>query len=435
MSASTGNQVCGWVACIMSLTMATGCAQGVFDEEDAVESVELTDALRRCAQGPTVKGIDVSFYQEGVNWASVKQAGYRFGIARISDGTRFRDEYFQRNWSGIKAQGMVRGSYQFFRPQQSATQQAQIVIDAVGKLGPGDLPVVLDVESADGASSAAIVSGMQTWLDLVEEGTGKRPIIYAASGFWNTLRNTSQFASYDLWVANYQATCPAMPDTWGDWTMWQYTDREQVPGVRGGVDANLFQGSYEQLVAYANQNTEPEASRLDAIEVYWARQADGTYKLGAIAKSRVTRVIYEVDGYTIGSATRTDGANFPDEYLFSLDRSERIFKVSGYDATGALVGQGIGLMDVTADVGVYIRQMGKSTYEVGIERAPAGMAGMEVIVDDTYTLTDSVSGVQRSARGAVRATFSKLGSREFTIKTFNADGSVRGYLRRTFELK
>lgn len=174
---------------------------------------------------------------------------------------------------------------------------------------------------------------------------------------------------------------------------------------------------------------------LDPIEVYWARNLDGSYKLHALAGARTQRVEYYVDDWKIGGASRADGANFPDAYRFTSETRERYFEVRGFDASGKQVSQGIGLMDVTDEVGVYIRQLTRDVFEIGLERAPEGVAAMEVVVDEKYLLTDSVSGQQRSNRAAVRSKFSGIGPRTFKLTTYNADGSVRGSLRRAFDLR
>ncbi len=74
----------------------------------------------------------------------------------------------------------------------------------------------------------------------------------------------------------------------------------------------------------------PAVTTLDPIEVYWARLADGSYKLHAIAGARVARVTYHVDGFEIGESDRSLGANFPDTYRFRLDARERLFEAVSY---------------------------------------------------------------------------------------------------------
>jgi len=170
------------------------------------------------------------------------------------------------------------------------------------------------------------------------------------------------------------------------------------------------------------------------IEVYWARTTSGSYDLRALAPAAVVRVDYQVDGFTIGEARRSDGANFPTSYTFSSEGTARRFAVIGYDAQGRVIARGVGLLDVTAGVGVYIRQLGAGLYEIGLERAPAAVAAIEVRAD-TFLLRDAVSGATRSTRGAVRSNFTTLGPRTFRIATFNAEGTERGTLTRSFTLE
>jgi len=183
------------------------------------------------------------------------------------------------------------------------------------------------------------------------------------------------------------------------------------------------------------ETVEEPASSVESMEVYWYRQPDGVYALRALGSERVVRVRYQVDGYVIGESTRANGQNFPAEYRFSQNTNERLFEVIGYDAAGREAARGRGLMDVTSGVAVYIKQLGESLYEIGLERAPEGVAFIKVTVDERYTLTDQVSGQSVTSRLGVRSLFSQLGERDFSIETFNSDGSLRGTLRRNFELR
>ena len=181
--------------------------------------------------------------------------------------------------------------------------------------------------------------------------------------------------------------------------------------------------------------TDAHSDDLEAIEVYWYRQPSGTYALRALASDTVVRVVYRVDGYIVGESTRGSGSNFPIDYSFSQASTERFFEVVGYSAAGQEVAHGRGLLDVTDGTAVYIKQLGAALYEIGLERAPDDIAFVKVDVDERFTLTDQISGQSLSARLAVRSYFSQMGNRDFAITTYNADGSMRGTLRRTFELR
>jgi GH25 family lysozyme M1 (1,4-beta-N-acetylmuramidase) len=217
------------------------------------------EQLTVCAAGATLKGIDVSEFQGNVDWVKVKASGRSFAFARVSDGVTHPDATFSGNWSGMKAAGLTRGVYQYFRPGQDAIAQADLLVSKIGTFGAGDLPPVIDVETANGQSNSVVVSGVRAWIDRVKAKTGRDPIIYAAAGFWDSLSNTSQFAPQKLWVANYGQACPYLPGTWGKWSFWQDSDAGAVSGVSGGVDTSLFNGTSADLAALA-QASGPAAS-------------------------------------------------------------------------------------------------------------------------------------------------------------------------------
>ncbi|MFO0615608.1 MAG: GH25 family lysozyme [Polyangiaceae bacterium] len=221
------------------------------------ETSEEDGALRVCSAGPTVQGVDVSYYQEKIDWSAVAKTNVKFAIVRVSDGEVFADPRFAANWKGAKAAGLVRGTYQFFRPSQDPVKQADLVIDALASdpLGEGDLPVVLDVETSDGVSNATLRARMKKWLVRVEAATGKRPIVYTAAFMQNVVGGG--FSDYPLWVANYTSDCPLVPSGWTGWRMWQYSDHGKVSGIPGSVDRDVWNGTLDDLLAFAGKAASP----------------------------------------------------------------------------------------------------------------------------------------------------------------------------------
>lgn len=129
-----------------TMVLMLGCGSAP-NEPSAEEIAWIEQAVVSCAAGPTVRGVDVSVYQGSVNWNAVHAAGWEFAVTRIGDGYG-GDSTFVTNWAGIKNAGMIRGAYQFWRAADDQNRLADIVIAAVGRLGPGDLPVMLDIEGA-----------------------------------------------------------------------------------------------------------------------------------------------------------------------------------------------------------------------------------------------------------------------------------------------
>jgi lysozyme len=239
-----------WLLLFSSMiAVAAGCSGGGGGVAGSGgEAVGQTSAaVVVCAGGSTVEGIDVSEFQGTIDWNAVKGSGRGFAIARVSDGTGHLDPYFSSNWSGIKAAGMIRGVYQFFRASEDPVAQANLLISNVGALAANDLAPVADVEVSDGVSGSTLVNNLASWVSTIKAATGRTPMIYSAPGFWDGLPNTGQFGSDVLWVANWQVSCPDTPTPWTGWTFWQYADNGNVPGISGAVDLDQFNGTAAQL--------------------------------------------------------------------------------------------------------------------------------------------------------------------------------------------
>ncbi len=206
------------------------------------------------AQG--IQGVDVSEFQGTIDWPRVKAAGIAFAFVRVSDGVQHRDPTFAQNWAGTKANGIVRGVYQFFRASEDPIAQADLLASSV-PLEPGDL-VACDIELTDGMSAPTIVAHLSTWCDEIKKKTGRSPLIYTMQGFWNPLG--ANFSGFDLWVANWDASSPALPAGWSSWKFWQYSDHGSVPGINERVDLDVWFGSPAELAAYSPQSgTSPQA--------------------------------------------------------------------------------------------------------------------------------------------------------------------------------
>lgn len=211
-----------------------------------------------------LKGVDVSKYQGDVDWKRVAGTGVRFAFARAVDdkppGDK-ADPTFAANFAGIKAAGILRGAYHFFRPRRDAVAQAKLFVSIIGELKPGDLPPVLDLED-DGssrlhqlppASAKMIVEGMTKWIDIVESALNRRVVIYTNAEYWlNKTNNSTRFRDHLLWIAHYNVDIPIVPTAFRSFSIHQYDVDRTVPGIpRTGslvkVPQDRFNGSINEL--------------------------------------------------------------------------------------------------------------------------------------------------------------------------------------------
>ncbi len=203
-----------------------------------------------CPSGQTLQGVDVTSYAGVVDWNQVASSGQSFALVRAADGL-YADPNFATNYAGAKAANLIRGAYQLFEPSLDPVAQANLLAQAIGTLGPGDLPPIAYVEITGGMSSASIAAALRAWASHVQAATGRAPIIYTSSSFWESIGYPTDFASNRLWIANWGVTCPIVPSPWQAWVFWQYTDSATVSGIANPVDADQFNGDLAALQAFA----------------------------------------------------------------------------------------------------------------------------------------------------------------------------------------
>ena len=200
--------------------------------------------------GYEIRGIDISHYQERVNWeklrnASIGDSPVSFVFIKATEGEKLFDDNFNRNFANAKRNDIIRGAYHFFIPGISARKQAEFYL-SIAQLEPGDLPPVLDIEKKGDLTPEQLRREAKTWLDIVEKEYGVKPILYTGYKFKVDYLNPPEFDAYPYWIAHYYVEKLAYK---GKWTFWQHTDCGKVSGINGFVDCNIFNGSLQELEA------------------------------------------------------------------------------------------------------------------------------------------------------------------------------------------
>ncbi len=251
----------------------------------------------------SVHGIDASPHQHhrggpGINWEAVYQAGVRFVYLRAREGKdadEFPDGYsFQRHRQEALDAGLLVGAYQLYRGRHPPRYQAELLLESVGELRPGELPPAIDLEGiglgrGPGSSERDLLpavevrAGLVAWVERVRQGLGIWPTIYTCPSDWAWIGGAvlSEVAACPLWLAAYADKRPAAPKPWQRLHIWQHSGSGRVEGIRPAVDLNLWQGTLDELQAWAVQAPEPTAPPAPSTE----QVAQAALGLGQVAAS------------------------------------------------------------------------------------------------------------------------------------------------------
>lgn len=183
-------------------------------------------------------GIDVSEWQNDVNYQKVKLEGYSFVIIRSSYGMyAHEDANFHTHIQNASKAGLDVGvyHYSYAMNEYEARQEAEFVISVVGDYDL-DLPIFYDIETEyqNELSRKELTNIALTFLTTLEEH-GYQGGIYAAQSWFEDRLDMDILSGYPIWIASYSETL----NYDGHYDYWQYTDQGEVDGVSGHCDINI----------------------------------------------------------------------------------------------------------------------------------------------------------------------------------------------------
>lgn len=186
------------------------------------------------------EGIDVSGWQETIDYAQVKQAGIEIVYMKTSEGSNFIDPYFEQNYTNAKANGLKVGFYHYVtaKSTEEAIQEANFFSSVIAGKSP-DCRLAMDFESFGNLSSEQINEIGLTFLKTVENITKKEMVVYSNTND-ATVIFSGEITSYPLWIAQYGEPEPTPNGNWSTWIGWQYTDQGEVAGINGYVDRDKY---------------------------------------------------------------------------------------------------------------------------------------------------------------------------------------------------
>ena len=266
-----------------------------------ISELEPVIAVEALGPGGRIHGVDISRWQHPygklIDFTKMYSAGIRFAMIKASDTRDEADalslQYLLIDRPAAQAAGIYTGFYHYaILPNttdptaiiRDATAQAQKVIwrvSAIGGLTARDLPYALDLENkcvkvnsngscATYATKSSVTLWAETFLAILSEKLGRKPILYSYPSFLEGSMNKSiALGKYPLWLAQY-AINPFDPinqpglkpggcyvHSWtssacqSQWIIWQYSScgigtKYGVPSAR--VDLNVFRGTAQNFI-------------------------------------------------------------------------------------------------------------------------------------------------------------------------------------------
>lgn len=211
------------------------------EDADGSENTEFLSAGK-----DKLVGIDVSKWNETIDWEAVADAGVDFAIIRCgyrgsSSGALILDPMYQKNIEGAIEADIPVGVYFFTQAvnEVEAVEEASMVISLIQEYDV-DYPVFLDSESAGGSGRADGLDAEErtkihkAFLETIA-AAGYETGIYGSAHWLEEQVDMDTLSDYRTWLAEYTD----VPSYDGYYHMWQYTSKGTIDGIDTNVDLNI----------------------------------------------------------------------------------------------------------------------------------------------------------------------------------------------------
>lgn len=208
-----------------------------------------------CCGPVTTKGIDMYQGDLIANVTLLKPGGIQFAFLKVFEYVE--DTRFASRWASMQKNGILRGAYDFFHPEEDPVEQAVQTVQMVGTLGALDM-IWLDWESTGGVAGPQLAANAKAWLNTVWKATGKKPGIYGSPyNLESWTGGDPFFGQFINWIAHYGVKCPLVPSSWNSLNFWQTTGGASVAGMAGPCDTDVFNGTLDELTALLKAQNVP----------------------------------------------------------------------------------------------------------------------------------------------------------------------------------
>lgn len=242
-----------------ALSHAAG--DGADKEEPApAPDVPTVDTVTGWAGEPPYRYVDVSRYQNEIDWAQVAAAGYKGAMLKTVSTNRklsnradglYIDPTFETNYSNARAAGLDVGVYYYTYATSEAMADAELALVREAVRGKElTMPVCVDVEENKLKQLSTLdLSNLTAYALERVERMGFYAQLYTYTGYKYELDMARLSSRWDVWLADYTGKTPKVDFKYN---AHQHTSKGAVPGISGNVDLNVTTINYPKIISKKN---------------------------------------------------------------------------------------------------------------------------------------------------------------------------------------
>ena len=209
------------------------------------KDISFKDAVTKYKNDSTKIGIDVSKWQEDIDWKKVADEGVEFAILRMGyqngfDGEIAIDPYFKANVKGCVENNIPIAVYfsSYAKTVDESKSQADWICNKLKEYNYSNINVSFDWENWNSFNKLELslndINNMaDTFMDECVN-QGYKAMLYGSKTYLEAIWKNEK--NYPVWLANYVDSTSYS----GQYKIWQFSQTGTISGIKGKVDIDVM---------------------------------------------------------------------------------------------------------------------------------------------------------------------------------------------------
>lgn len=241
----------------------------------------------------SVTVVDISEWQQNINFSQMKNSGIKAVIIRAGYGreTSQKDAMFESHYRNAKAVGLKIGAYWYsYADSVSDAESEAKAFMSVAKEKIFDFPVYYDLEDSSqlhlGKSTLTAIA--ERFCDTLKKNNYKVGVYANLNWFNNYLDYNKLKSKYSIWLAQYNDRAEL------DCDIWQNSSSGRINGYNGRLDTNIVYD--ESLFVGTEKNASEKPSLIYRVyaDHKWYSEVKGLSNIAGRSKQAISAIALKV---------------------------------------------------------------------------------------------------------------------------------------------
>ena len=220
-----------------------------------------------------VSCVDISEFQQGINFNEMKNDGIKAVIIRAGYGRESsqKDSMFESHYKNAKSENMMIGVYWYSYADSvgDAEKEAKACLECINNKSL-DMPIYYDLEdnSQTKLGKAKLTEIAERFCETIKKSNYRAGVYANLNWFNNYLDYDKLKKKYSIWLAQYNSVNELNCD------IWQNSSTGRVSGYGKNIDTNII---FNESVFNSKKEDDKDKGKITKPDIFYRVRCDGVW--------------------------------------------------------------------------------------------------------------------------------------------------------------